>query len=107
MSAPRLLIALALVIVVTACNDPLEGKGGEELYRETCAHCHGVDLSGGIGPAIGQGSNADVELTDTQIRNVIKIGPGSMPGFDDRLSEGQIDSLVAYLRLVQRATGGE
>ncbi len=99
MNARRLLVVLVLPIVVAACSDPLEGKFGEELYRAACAQCHGVDLSGGSGPAIGEGSNADVGLSDTQIGNVIKVGPGAMPGFDDRLTDAQIDSLVAYLRL--------
>lgn len=102
-----LLIIVLFAFVAAACGDPLEGKFGEELYLQTCAHCHGVDLTGGTGPAIGQGSNADDRLTDAQIRDVIKVGPGAMPGYQDRLGDAQIDSLVAYLRLLQRGAGGE
>ena len=100
-------LALASAVLLSACADPLEGKFGEELYREACAHCHGVDLSGGTGPAVGAGSNSDVKLTDHQLADVIRIGPGSMPGFGHRLSDGQIASLVDYMRLRQRGAEGE
>ena len=107
MNTRRLLVVLVLAIVVGACSDPLEGKFGEELYGRACAQCHGADLSGAAGPPIGPGSNADVALSDAQVSNVIKVGPGAMPGFDDRLTDAQIDSLVAYLRLEHRGTEGE
>lgn len=96
------LAALAVVVVVSGCTDPFEGKSGEDLYRQACAQCHSGDLSGGTGPAIGTGTNADVELSDAQIFGVIEVGPGSMPGFEDRLTSEQIQSLVDYLRSVQR-----
>ncbi len=107
MNVRRLLVVLVVAIVVGACSDPLEGKVGEELYGRACAQCHGADLSGAAGPPIGPGSNADVALSDAQITNVIKVGPGAMPGFDDRLTDAQIDGLVAYLRLAQQRTEGE
>jgi mono/diheme cytochrome c family protein len=59
--------------------------------------CHGLDGSGGIGTEIDDGSNTDVNLTDEQIAGVITVGPGNMPGFG-RLTPGQVDSLVAYVR---------
>ena len=96
--------ALVLVLVgvlTTACSDRLEGTHGEELYRVGCAQCHGADLTGGLGPRIDAGSNADIGLSDEQVANVIRVGPGAMPGFDRRLNEAQIDSLVVYLRVRQ------
>ena len=107
MTIRTLLITVLFAVVLVACGDPLEGKFGEELYLQTCAHCHNFDLSGGTGPAIGPGSNADLGLSDAQIREVIKVGPGAMPGYEDRITEAQIDSLVGYLRLVQRGAEGE
>ena len=56
--------------------------------------------AGGIGPALGPGSNA-VALTDEQIIDVIRIGPGSMTAFGDRFTDAQFDSLVEYLRAEQ------
>lgn len=98
----RVLILAAVALLLAGCSDRLEGRFGEELYRQGCAHCHGADLTGGTGPDIGPGSNSDLVLTDQQLADVIKVGPGSMPSYERRLSESQIDSLVTYMRLAQR-----
>ncbi len=72
---------------------------GRELYDRSCASCHAGDGSGGVGPAVGAGSNA-VGLSDEQVAGAIRVGPGTMPAFD-RLSDAQVDSLVAYMRQLQ------
>ena len=40
-------------------------------------------------------------LTDEQIVNVIRIGPGAMTSFKTRFTEAQLDSLVEYIRAEQ------
>ena len=94
-------IASALLIIA-GCAGPDADAFGGELYSSACAHCHGSDLAGGIGPALGPGSNATT-LTDLQIVDVIRIGPGAMTAFGDRFSQAQLDSLVDYLRTQQGA----
>ncbi len=94
-------IASALLIIA-GCSGPDAATFGGELYSSACAHCHGSGLAGGIGPALGPGSNA-VNLTDQQIVDVIRIGPGAMTSFGDRFSQDQLDSLVDYLRAQQGA----
>ncbi len=102
---PRLLlVAVAVVVFLSGCGS-LDGKFGEELYRAGCAACHGTDLSGGTGPDIGPGSNADIGLFDQQLAGVIRVGPGSMPSYGRRLTKAQIDSLVVYVRRIQRGRG--
>jgi len=103
--AARLVVIVLAVSLVAGCSDRLDGKFGEELFQQGCAHCHGVDLTGGTGSDIGLGSNADIELSDQQIGDVIRVGPGSMPGFGRRLTDAQIDSVVEYLRVMQRGPG--
>lgn len=93
-------VVLVLSLVAAACADPTEGKLGAELYDATCAHCHGTDLSGGIGPALGPASPSS-GLSDAQIGGAISVGPGSMPAYGRRLTNEQIESLVLYIRLVQ------
>lgn len=95
-------LVLAAAIAASGCTEPFEGKSGEELYDQACAQCHSGDLSGGTGPAIGAETNADVVLSDAQIIGVIEVGPGSMPGFGDRLTPEQIRSLVDFIRTAQR-----
>lgn len=91
----------ALAIVAAACGGPGAETFGADLYNVSCARCHGDDLEGGIGPELDAGSNTAVALTDEQIADVIRVGPGAMPSFP-RLTEEQIDSLVVYLRERQR-----
>lgn len=111
---PRvLLVAVAVVVLFSGCGGSLEGKFGEELYEAACAACHGTDLSGGsdlsggTGPDIGPGSNADIGLSDQQLAGVVRVGPGSMPSYGRRLTAAQIESLVVYMRLVQRGPGAK
>lgn len=97
MSTRSLAIAVMLMgLVAVSCGGSTRGLTGRDLYVESCASCHGDMGEGAIGPAVGTGSNT-VSLTDGQIAGVITVGPGTMPAFP-RLSDEQVDSLVAYLR---------
>jgi cytochrome c oxidase subunit 2 len=97
----RLALALATLIVLLAgCSGEGVDQFGGDLYSSSCAHCHGSDLAGGVGPALGAGSSATT-LTDQQIKDVVRIGPGAMTSFGDRFSEEQLDSLVVFLRSEQ------
>lgn len=97
----RTLAAGLLVLLVAAgCSGTTDDVFGADLYSSSCARCHGSDLGGGIGPPLGPGSNA-ATLTDEQIVNVIRIGPGAMTSFGDRFTEAQLDSLVDYMRTEQ------
>jgi mono/diheme cytochrome c family protein len=94
----RWFVGLAIAVTLASgCAAADENLFGKELYDRSCATCHGVDGSGGIGNAIGAGSNTDLNLTDEQIAGVITVGPGNMPGFS-RLRPEQVESLVDYVR---------
>jgi mono/diheme cytochrome c family protein len=93
--------ALALVLAATGCSfgGPAPDATGEEIYAGLCARCHSGDLSGGVGPALGPGSNAASE-TDDFLEFTISNGRGRMPSFPS-LTEEQLDRLVSYIREVQ------
>ncbi len=59
-----------------------------------------TDLSGGIGPAIGPGSNAAAQDDDFLVLTITR-GRGRMPSFDSTLSDDQIARVVDYLRTAQ------
>ena len=88
---------LTCLVFLSGCAAAEDDLFGKDLYDRSCAACHGIDGSGGIGNEIDGGSNTDLNLTDEQIAGVITVGPGNMPGFP-RLSPEQIDSLVQYVR---------
>lgn len=95
------LVVAAFGVAIAACSGPGPDTFGPELYQGSCAACHGANGEGAGGrPAVGAGSDA-AELTDDQLRGVIRVGPGAMPGFENKLSDAQIDSLVEYLRELQ------
>ncbi len=103
-------------------NRPISGDpvSGEALYRTHCIKCHGVDGSGegkGTGVTMSRERNFLVmpaaisnpgflaSASDQMIRRVIEVGrPSSdMPAFGrDKLSEREIDDLVAYVRAFER-----
>ncbi|MBA2624958.1 MAG: c-type cytochrome [Acidimicrobiia bacterium] len=81
--------------------DPEAGdlSEGGELFRLNCAACHQAGLAGG---ALSYGRNAPTlqPVTAVQIAEVLELGPGQMPVFD-RLSDDEVDSLIAYIRELQ------
>jgi mono/diheme cytochrome c family protein len=98
----RLSVALVVCSVALAgCSGrPAPDAGGIEIYQQLCARCHGEDLAGRIGPALGPGSEIAAE-SDEFIRQTIHAGRGRMPSFSRTLTDDQIERVIAYLREVQ------
>ncbi len=89
---------LGLVLVTSSCVAPLdENASGEEVYAALCARCHGSNLEGGVGPALGAGSDL-VDKPDAYLLSTVTNGRGRMPAFKASLSAGQIDRVASYLR---------
>jgi mono/diheme cytochrome c family protein len=101
-STMKRLVALTLIgVLASAClGRPASEAEGEEIYLQLCSNCHGVQLQGGLGPALGPGSNAAVQ-PDEFLRLAITDGRGRMPSFSSTLTEDQVGRLVAYLRREQ------
>lgn len=96
MRRPRA-VAVAIILLACACTQPVpEDASGEEIYAELCARCHGADLEGAVGPALGPGSNAATE-DDEYLEFTITNGRGRMPSFPS-LDDAQLQRLVDYLR---------
>lgn len=98
---PRGLIISLLALVMVGCvGRPPDEASGEEIYLQVCSRCHGTDLEGGLGTALGPGSTS-VERSDEFLAEAIAQGRGRMPSFSQTLTADQIDRVVEYLRLVQ------
>src|SRR5438309_11177591 len=76
-------------------------------YRTDCVSCHGPD---GRGSAVGKSIHAAdfhsaqvQQQSDAQLAGVIAEGRGNMPAFGTRLSKGQVDALVKYVRTLGKA----
>jgi ubiquinol-cytochrome c reductase cytochrome c subunit len=76
---------------------------GGQLFAGNCAPCHGAD---GQGAAVAQGQIAPSlhEATPTQIAEAVRIGPGPMPRFGDRVIDARdLDALVRYALFLRHA----
>ena len=68
---------------------------GQVVFELNCAPCHGVAGNGG---AVGGQVAPNLRMaTPTQIGEAVRIGPGTMPGFDPTtISDQDLNSLVRY-----------
>jgi cytochrome c oxidase cbb3-type subunit 3 len=81
---------------------------GKRIFESVCAGCHGVEGQGGQGPALNnrvlKESATDTYLVETVLRG--RRGT-DMAGFREpspvrpALTRGEVESVVAYLRLLQ------
>ena len=106
MSSFTRLLSTAAVVVLLSAAAHAQDKGAT-LFRSNCVMCHGADGTGNTptGHALKVAnlhSPAVVKLSDAQIADVIRKGKGNMPPFGARLSSPQIESLVAYIRVLQK-----
>lgn len=102
-------IVFGIVLVLGACGgggddggseEPAEEESGEtvdagaaeDIYKESCASCHGGDLGGGAGPDLTSvGSDLSQDEIETQIE---EGGDGMPPGL---VSGDDLTTLSAWL----------
>lgn len=86
----------------------LKGKDAATIYKSQCASCHGSD---GRAKTFKAKFNGAKDLTraswqettsDEHIFNVISNGHEKMPAFGKKLSQAEIESLVAYVRKLKK-----
>ena len=96
--------AVTVLSLVINCATALAAPNGQArtLFNSTCASCHGQN---GTPSAVGKSLNApdlgsaDVQKhRNTELLEIIRDGKGNMPPFKDKLSDAQINSLIAYVR---------
>jgi len=71
-----------------------------ETFRDKCSACHGQDGAGRT--TIGRSEAvpdlaAAVRRTDEELRNIIAVGEGRMPGYQKVFNLAQISQLVSYI----------
>jgi cytochrome c6 len=78
-----------------------QDQTGQTLFNRNCATCHSHN---GTPTAVGKSLNAPdlgsapvQNQTNAQHQQIISNGRGNMPAFKDKLSQAEIDSLVAYV----------
>jgi cbb3-type cytochrome c oxidase subunit III len=83
---------------------PREKVDARALFVENCARCHGADGRAktfhGVMLEAQNFTDAGwrVGTADAEIIHAIKTGPRSMPAFEGKLSEAEIEALAAYVK---------
>lgn len=81
---------------------------GEELYRATCAECHGIDGERGADAPTLNSAQFLLGTTNARITSLVSVGiPGTaMVAFSldygGALTSEQIHAIVAYLRSLEK-----
>jgi mono/diheme cytochrome c family protein len=96
-------VVISVALLVSACAEevalPADADPqlveGAEVFRASCARCHGASGRGGIGPSLQQ---IETRLDDAAQRDVVVNGRKTMPRFGSTLSESEIDAVVRYTR---------
>jgi mono/diheme cytochrome c family protein len=92
-------LALASLIVAA----PLALADGAALFKTKCAMCHGADGTGqtpmGKSMKLRDLRSPDVQKqTDKELHAWTADGKGKMPAYKGKLTEAEINALVAHVR---------
>ncbi len=79
------------VIVPDTAEGAVENKLGADVFKKTCAACHGSSGEGAMGPSL-QASSFDASST----QDAVAKGIGGMPGFETSLSPEEVEAVAAY-----------
>lgn len=94
------LTAVILFIIFIYPNGKiLSQTNGESLYKKFCAQCHGSDLNGGNATSLIDGI-WQFGAEDGYVTRNIKFGIPhlGMPSYEKSLSDGEIRTIVDYIR---------
>ena len=89
-------------------NSVASSSDAETTFDAKCAKCHGKDgrAKGLISKAKGIRNLTDAkwqeDVSDERLFNSISNGRGKMPSFKKKLSEADINALVAYVRRLKK-----
>ncbi len=86
------------IVLPTGAADP---RLGERVFLQNCAVCHGINAEGrDLAPPLDRTGHAD-HHPDWELYMFIaegKIGFTQMPAWKERLSDGEIRSVIAYIK---------
>ena len=77
----------------------------DPIYQKHCSKCHGKNAEGKHlfgGPSLISGKVTTMAADD--LRDIITNGKGHMPKFTGKLTNGEIDALLAQIKAASTAT---
>ncbi len=104
---PNFRVAFLTLLSVSLAVPAIAQQSGEATYKAKCAMCHGADGTGNT--PIGKNmklrslkSPEDIKATDADLFKQTKDGVGKMQGYASKLTDAQINDVVAYIRTLQK-----
>src|SRR3954462_2477239 len=102
---PRIFLVAVLAAIASAAIGPAAAQSftqpatGKQLFDAHCQDCHGLNGTGDEAPAI----NHPLSVDDAALHKIIRDGTpdGRMPRVR-RMTEEEVDQLVAYVRVLGR-----
>lgn len=100
-------IAVLSLLSVSMAIPAMGQQTGEATYKAKCAMCHGPDGTGNtpVGKSMkvrSLKSPEDIKATDAELFKQTKSGVGKMQGYAGKLTDGQIQDVVTYIRTLQK-----
>jgi cytochrome c6 len=94
-------------LAVSIATPALAQSGGEDTFKAKCQMCHGPDGLGNtpvgkIAKIVSFKDPTVVDAKDADLIAVVKTGKNKMPAFAGKLSDDQIETVVAYIRTLQK-----
>lgn len=100
-------VAAAFLLAGFMTVPAIAQEGGAAIYKAKCAMCHGADGTGNT--PVGKSmkvrsfkSDEDVKASDAALIKDTKDGVGKMPAYAGKLTDAQIQEVVAYIRTLQK-----
>ena len=111
-------VATLLSVASAALSTPVFGADlakGKSIYGDKCLKCHGEKGRGdGRKAADLEKKPADytdkakmAKFTDEDLKKAVKEGKKPMPAFGKKLSDEEIDGVIAYIRTFAGAHAGK
>jgi len=103
MKHPLVQAACLLLLLSAIPAVPARGDDAAGLYKAKCAGCHAANGAGdtAVGKALKVRDlrSPDVQnQSDAELTAIITGGKDKMPAYKGKLDDGQIKSLVGYIR---------
>ncbi len=89
---------LPAAVAQSSVTDPARQQALVRIVRQDCGSCHGMQLTGGLGPALTREALADVPF-DTVVASIVFGRPGTpMPGWKTLLSMADASWIAQQLQ---------
>jgi mono/diheme cytochrome c family protein len=98
------LAAVCLAMVACEPRDKTPAGRGARVFQRTCSGCHGADGRGvmrlGLTKPPRDLTNAEfhAQVTDDQLRSVIRTGKGQMPAFGGLMGDDDLNDVITFIR---------